>query len=98
MDLNSQRGYHLLPGHDDGTADAFSTRDLWVLRYLGTEDRHGQQGSSTSDALDPYVNGEDVRGKDIVLWYCAHLHHHAADGGSDWHGAGPTLAPFGNWR
>jgi hypothetical protein len=97
MDLQSQRGYHLLPGPNDETADWFSTRDLWVLRYHGTEDKYGQQGSASDDGLSAYVNGEDVYGKDAVLWYCAHLHHHAAEGGDDWHSAGPNLAPFGNW-
>jgi hypothetical protein len=67
------------------------------MRYQGSEDLHGQQGSAADDALMPYVNGEDVNGKDVVLWYAAHLHHHAADGGSDWHGAGPDLVPFGSW-
>jgi Cu2+-containing amine oxidase len=97
MDLPSQRGYHVLPGAGDGTADWFSNRDLWILRYHGAEDKNGQQGNASDDGLAAYVSGEDVNGKDVVLWYCAHLHHHASDGGSDWHGAGANLAPFGNW-
>lgn len=97
MDLQSQRGYHVLPGGSDGTADWFSTRDLWVLRYRGSEDKHGQQGSASDDGLGSYLSGEDTHGQDVVLWYCAHLHHHAHDGGGDWHGCGPTLVPFGNW-
>ena len=97
MDLQSQRGYHVLPGPNDGTADWFSTRDLWVLRYHGAEDKHGLQGSASDDGLATYLNSEDVNGKDIVLWYAAHLHHHAADPEGDWHGAGPDLVPFGNW-
>ena len=97
MDLSSQRGYHVLPGAGDGTADWFSDRDLWILRYHGAEDKNGQQGNASDDGLAAYVSSEDVNGKDVVLWYCAHLHHHASDGGSDWHGAGPNLAPFGNW-
>jgi hypothetical protein len=97
MDLGSQRGYHLLPGPNDGTADWFSTSDFWVLRYHGTEDKHGQQGSSADDGLAAYLTGEDVESEDVVLWYCGHLRHHADHGGDDWHGVGPNLAPFGNW-
>lgn len=97
MELNSGRGYHLLPGPNDGHADSFSTSDLWVLRYRGSEDRYGQQGSAASDGLGAYLTGEDTHGKDIVLWYCGHLRHHADEGGDDWHAVGPNLAPFQNW-
>lgn len=97
LDLQSGRGYHVLPRATDGAADSFSTRDLWIVRYHGSEDLYGRQGSAAADGLMPYVNGEDVDGQDNVLWYCAHLHHHAADGGSEWHGAGPNLMPFANW-
>lgn len=97
MDLDSNRGFHILPGPDDGKADAFSTSDLWVLRYRGSEDRNGQQGSAGADGLGSYLNGESVAGQDVVVWYCAHMFHHAEHGGDDWHAAGPDLAPFGAW-
>ena len=97
LDTNSSRGYHLLPGPNDGSADAFATADLWVLRYHGAEDRHGRQGNSSSDALSTFLDGEDTNTKDVVLWYCGHLVHHAEHGGDDWHSIGPNLAPFGAW-
>ena len=97
MDLGSQRGYFILPGADDGTADAFSTSDLWVLRYHGNEDLNGQQGSAANDGLAAYLNLEDVGGQDVVAWYAGHLAHEAADGGAHWHSTGPNLAPFGSW-
>jgi hypothetical protein len=59
MDLDSQRGYFIIPGPNDGTPDAFSTSDVWVLRYRGSEDRHGQQGSASSDGLAAYLDGEN---------------------------------------
>jgi hypothetical protein len=96
LDKSSGRGYQLIPG-SDGTADAFSNRDLRVLRYHGAEDRNGRQGSASSDGLDAYLNNEDVNGQDLVIWYTAHLFHQAAHGGDDWHGVGPDFAPFGNW-
>lgn len=97
MDLGSQRGYHIFPGPNDGSADGFSSSDFWVLRYHGNEDRNGRQGSAGADRLSDYLTYEDTHGKDIALWYCAHLHHHADHGGDDWHGVGPNLAPFGAW-
>ena len=97
MDLNSERGFHLVPGGSDGSADALSTSDLWLMRYHQAEDRHGLQGTSTNDALGPYLNGEDIRNQDVVVWYAGHLSHHAHDGGDDWHSTGPNLIPLGNW-
>lgn len=97
LDVTNGRGYHVLPGPNDGTADGFSTSDLWVLRYRGTEDRNGQQGSSADDGLWAYLSGENVNGQDVVLWYCGHLSHHAEGGGDEWHAVGPNLAPFGAW-
>jgi hypothetical protein len=97
LDLDSRRGYHVTPGANDGTADAFSTSDLWVLRYRADEDRYGRQGSAAADGLGAYLTGEDTVGQDLVLWYCGHLFHDAHDGGTDWHGCGPTLTPFGSW-
>jgi Cu2+-containing amine oxidase len=97
MDKGSGRGYHIVPGPNDGQTDAFSNRDLWVLRYHGTEDKHGQQGSAASDDLQAYLNGEGVDGQDVVVWYCGHLSHEAAEGGDEWHHVGPNLIPFANW-
>lgn len=94
MDKGAANGYFVIPGPDDGVADAFSQRDLWVLRYRGSEDRHGNQGSAGSDGLDAYLDYEDVDGRDVVLWYCGHLSHHAEDGADEWHSTGPTLRPF----
>jgi Cu2+-containing amine oxidase len=97
MDRQTQRGYHLLPGPNDGSADSFSSSDVWVFRYHGSEDLHGQQGNAAADALGAYLNGEDVDSEDVVVWYCGHLLHHSEHGGDDWHSVGPNLAPFGNW-
>ncbi|MEV4740621.1 hypothetical protein [Streptomyces sp. NPDC049555] len=97
LDLDSGRGYHLLPGAADGTADAFSTADLWLLRYRAAEDRYGRQGSAADDGLAAYVSGESTDGQDIVVWYAGHLLHRVSEGGDDWHATGPDLVPFGPW-
>jgi len=97
IDKNTGRGYYILSGAHDGIADAFSDRDIWVVRYRGDEDRSGRQGDEWSDGLNAFVNGESIDGQDIVVWYCGHLYHRAAEGGDEWHQVGPVLAPFGNW-
>jgi hypothetical protein len=94
MDKGSQHGYFIIPGGNDGVADSFAPNDIWFLRYHGSEDRNGNQGSAASDGLDAYINSESTDGQDVVLWYCAHLSHHADSGGDDWHSAGPDLVPF----
>ena len=38
-----------------------------------------------------YLDGQNIAEKDVVSWYVAHLHHHAAVGGDLWHRAGPWL-------
>jgi Cu2+-containing amine oxidase len=88
------RGYMIIPGPNDTSADAFSSGDLWVLRYHGVEDQHGRQGSSTNDGMAALLNGEPTDGQDLVLWYCAHLNHEAADGAAEVHSVGPNLIPF----
>lgn len=95
LNKSTTRGYMISPGDHDGTADSFSTSDFWVTHYHASEDKHGNQGSAYSDDLQPYLNGENTDGQDVVLWYCAHLRH-VADGetGDEWHHAGPELIPF----
>lgn len=95
MDVNTMRGYHIVPGSNDGTADAFAPRDLFVMVYHPAEDKHGQQGSAFDDGLSPYINGEVVEKSDAVIWYCAHLAHHAeVEHADEYHACGPTLIPF----
>jgi hypothetical protein len=91
-------GYTLVPGTNDGNADAYGVGDLWVLRYHGNELDDGQ-GFTTVPALsraniDKFVNGEPVENQDVVLWYVGHFLHDAAHGGG--HIVGPNLEPF-NW-
>jgi hypothetical protein len=97
LDKSSGRGFQILPGPHDGQSDGFSNGDFWVMKYSGVEDKNGRQGSAWSDDLQPYLNGENVDGKDNVLWYCGHLSHEAHGGGDEWHHVGPNLYPFGNW-
>ena len=94
------RGYTLVPGGHDGTADAYGVGDLWVLRYHGNETDDGQ-GFTTNPALsraniDKFVNGESVEGQDVVLWYVGHFMHDETHPDPAGHVVGPDLRPF-NW-
>ena len=94
MDRSQGNGCFLVPDPNDGTADAFSTRDVWFMRYRGSEDLNGNQGTAGSDGLDAYLDFENLDSTDVVAWYCGHLAHHAHDGGDEWHATGPRIVPF----
>ncbi|WP_033213704.1 hypothetical protein [Kitasatospora phosalacinea] len=89
------QGYTIAPGPFDGAADAFGRLDAAVTAYRGPEDLRGRLGTPSDDQIATQVNGENIDGKDVVLWWCAHLDHHASEGGDEWHVCGPILQPFG---
>jgi Copper amine oxidase, enzyme domain len=95
---NTQTGesYTLIPGGNDGKADAFGVGDMWALRH-----RPGQIDDGVGFSSDPaearahlnrFVNGESIRDTDVVLWYAAHFTHdvHEHEVG---HIVGPKLVP-----
>jgi hypothetical protein len=89
-------GYVLVPGAEDGEADAYGVGDFWALRYRANQIDDSSVATSTRAHLDSFVNGEPIVGTNVVLWYAAHFthdptHEHAA-GGS--HVVGPTLRPY----
>jgi Cu2+-containing amine oxidase len=97
---NSTTGdaYLLIPGPDDGVADAFARGDVWILRHHDWEIDDGisaapsQAGQSQPNApadIGRFVNGESTYNQDIAIWYAAHFTHdvHAESG----HIVGPTL-------
>jgi len=92
--ISPYRGYQIVPGANDGSADTFSYRDFWCMLYRSEEDKHGRQGNAWSDNLIGYLNDENIYLKDIVMWYCGHLFHAAHDGADEWHSVGPILYPF----
>jgi hypothetical protein len=81
-------GAWILPGSNDGTADGFSSIDMGGRIYHYNEDEPWPFGAGGELG---YSNGESVEEKDIVFWYVAHLHHAAAQGGDQWHSAGPWV-------
>jgi hypothetical protein len=102
---NSTTGdaYLLIPGANDGVADAFGRGDVWILRFHDGEIDDGisaapsQTGPSQPNAaadIGRFINAESTYNQDIVIWYAAHFTHdvHAENGGID-HIVGPTLQP-----
>jgi hypothetical protein len=87
-------GYELVPDPQADVANAFAAADLWALAYRSTEFDDG--GATLGDDGDKvhtgkYVNGENIDGKDVVLWYRAGVRH---DGPAECEVRGPTLHPF----
>lgn len=91
---SAQRGYHVVPGPNDGTPDSYAPLDYAVHRYREADDRHGELGSPTNDELWTLQKGASTEREDLVIWYCAHLSHEASDHGDEWHVCGPVLQPF----
>jgi hypothetical protein len=102
---NTQTGdaYDLIPGEDDGDADAFAPRDFWVLRFNqgqiddGRSAAPSQAGLSQANApanLGRFINGESVLNQDVVVWYAAHFAHDLhEENGHAGHIVGPVLRP-----
>ncbi|HEX2181852.1 MAG TPA: hypothetical protein VHH10_06165, partial [Rubrobacteraceae bacterium] len=104
---NPQTGdaYDLIPGANDRVADAFARGDVWVLRFNpGQVDDGISAAPSQADepqanapiAINRFVNGEDVSGQDVIVWYAAHFSHDVhedEENGHVSHIVGPTLRP-----
>jgi hypothetical protein len=100
--LQSGDAYTLIPGPDDGTADAFGRGDVWILRFHDGEIDDGisaapsQAGASQANApanIGRFVNGEDVSDQDVVVWYAAHFVHDVGEEEAHGHYVGPVLRP-----
>jgi hypothetical protein len=98
QNLATGDAYTLSPGLNDGTAtgDAYARGDSWILvrNPSGGEldDGHNSTGSNTEIDLDQFVNGQNVQGADIVIWYGAHFLH-TVDGDLS-HKVGPEIVPL----
>jgi len=90
----TNRGYKILPGPQDGVADAYGRGDLWLLRYHAPPneelDDYPNPGADTSANLDQYLTGESLDHQHIVVWYAIHSIHDIAHEGMD---AGEVIGP-----
>jgi hypothetical protein len=100
--LNTASGeaYDIIPGPSDGVATAmpdwpFPRGDVWLVRWHPGELDDGSVaiGPPYEAGLDGFLNGESMKGRDVVVWYGAHFthdlsHDHAATHG---HIVGPKL-------
>jgi hypothetical protein len=102
LDKSTQRGYRIVPGPVDGTADAYGGADLWFLRYHADELEDGVSlvGGTAADTqikTNKFLNGESIEATDIVVWYAGHFVHDEHDPSPhQGHIVGPELRPL-NW-
>jgi primary-amine oxidase len=71
------RGYELIGGSEGPPDGAYSTGDLWVVRYEPNEDG-SKVGVDDSVLEKVYAGGaspQTVDGQDVVVWYCLRTHH-----------------------
>jgi hypothetical protein len=99
-DKSSGRGYRIVPGPADGTADAYGVADLWLLRYGPDQYDDGVSvvGGSPADTqvrLDKHLSGQSIDGQDVVVWYAGHfVHDEHAPSSHQGHIVGPDLIPL----
>jgi Cu2+-containing amine oxidase len=93
INAETDDAYTLIPGADDGVADAFGRGDVWILRFHdGQIDDGVPRLTLPAEAqLDRFVNGEDVHRQDVVIWYAAHFTHDVEE--EVGHYVGPVLRP-----
>jgi hypothetical protein len=98
-DKSTGRGYRIVPGSADGTADAYGVADLWLLRYRASELDDGVSvvggpAAATQARLDQYLTDESIDGTDVVLWYAGHFLHDEHDRAPhQGHIVGPEIIP-----
>ncbi|GAA3133642.1 hypothetical protein GCM10010466_25300 [Planomonospora alba] len=93
-DAASGRGYRIVPGGHDNTADPYGIADLWFLRRRASELYDGNPDGDNRAMLDRFVDGEDIGRTNVVVWYAGHFRHdqnapHPHQG----HIVGPNLVP-----
>ncbi|HSK98552.1 MAG TPA: hypothetical protein VK891_18135 [Euzebyales bacterium] len=84
------KGYVLVPGDNDGTADEFGVGDLWVLRRRAGEIDDGPGPNRAR--IGSFVNGQRVDGQALAVWYAGHFEH--TPGPDRDHIVGPQLNPI----
>ncbi len=92
FDHDTRQAFEIIPGEHDGTANTYGKGDAWILRYRSGQLDDSRVYQGTSNNLNAFVTGEDVRGADVVFWYGGHFTHEVNDH-SAVHVVGPTIRP-----
>jgi hypothetical protein len=95
----TDKGYEIVPGSNDGIADTFGKGDIWFLRNRTNQFDDGVEaiGPPYEAQIDNFVNHERIKNEDIVVWYGAHFTHittHDHDDDATGHIVGPDLIPI----
>ena len=95
----TDKGYEIIPGSNDGIADNFGKGDIWFLRNRPNQFDDGIEaiGPPYEAQIDNFVNNERIKNEDIVVWYGAHFTHittHDHDDDATGHIVGPDLIPI----
>ena len=92
----TDKGYMIIPGHNDGIADSFGKGDIWFLRNRFNQFDDGVEaiGPPYEAQIDKFVNHELIKDRDVVVWYGAHFTHIATDDDTTGHIVGPNLVPL----
>lgn len=100
LDKASRRGYRIVPGPHDGTADSYGVSDLWFLRHRAGELHEGGTMGGKRDTmahLNRFLNEENIDGTNLVVWYAGHfMHDELAPEPHQGHMVGPDLVPLGD--
>ena len=75
------------PQAHDGQADGWSNLDVNIRKYRPAEDTVWPFGTGELH----YAVHENPDDSDVLLWYVAHLVHHASEGKHPWHDTGPNI-------
>jgi hypothetical protein len=100
VNTRTREAYDIVPGPDDGRADAlpdapFGRGDLWLTLYRGSEIDDGVVaiGPPYEADIDRFVDGDLIQNQDLVVWYAAHFTHDVQHDEPGVHGhiVGPDL-------
>ena len=82
LDAPSGESVLIVPGDHDNNFNKYGKGDLWFLVAKGNEIDDGincTAGCDTTIQVDNFVNGENINGADIVVWYGGHFIHDDAE-------------------
>jgi len=89
-DAVTNSSVRLVPSADDGVASDFAQWDMAVRAYRSDEVGRWRLGARGEIGRN-YMNSQNIKSADSVVWYVSHLPHSANEGASLWHASGPRI-------